>query len=153
VVIRLLAVLLSLCGVVLADVGKVVGVHDGDTLTVLTESKESVKIRIFGIDAPEIGQPYGNSSKQALSTLVYGRLVDYSPDKKDFFGRIVSKVHNSDGEDVGLIMIQKGMAWYFRKYAKKETVYGEAQEKAKEEKLGLWNDPKPIEPWSWRKLK
>ena len=54
---------------------RVVGVHDGDTLTALTADRTQLKVRLHGIDAPELGQPFGQASKRALSGLVFGKQV------------------------------------------------------------------------------
>ena len=67
-------------------VANVVGVHDGDTLT-LRALNEKLKVRLFGIDTPELGQPFGNNAKQALSSMVFGKSVTISSTGKDRYGR------------------------------------------------------------------
>lgn len=113
---------ISLVAVSLADVGKVVGVHDGDTVTILLDSKETVKVRLFGIDAPEMGQAFGSNAKEALSGLTFGKRVGFSGEKKDRYGRTVSKVTTPEGKDAGFEMISQGMAWHYVSFAKKEKV-------------------------------
>lgn len=146
-----LILFLSLLTVALGDVGKVVGVHDGDTVTILTDAKESVKVRLFGIDAPEMGQAFGSNAKETLSGLTYGKRVEFSGEQKDRYGRTVSKVTTPEGKDAGLEMISAGMAWHYVAYAKKEKGYAQAEKKARDAKLGLWKEKDPVPPWSWRK--
>lgn len=127
-----LALLLS-AGVVLADTltGKVVGVSDGDTITVLDSDKRQHKIRVTGIDAPEKNQPFGQRSKENLSRLVFGKDVDVQWSKHDRYQRIVGKVMVAEPGcqrpdcakilDAGLGQITTGLAWWYRKYAKEQS--------------------------------
>lgn len=62
--------------------GKVVSIHDGDTITIL-QGKQQIKVRLFGIDAPELEQPYGKKSKQFLANLIAGEVVEVEPKGKD----------------------------------------------------------------------
>jgi endonuclease YncB( thermonuclease family) len=55
--------------------GRVVGVHDGDTFTLLQNGNQQTKIRLAEIDAPESKQPYGNKAKQELSSLIFGKVT------------------------------------------------------------------------------
>jgi endonuclease YncB( thermonuclease family) len=97
--------------------GKVVGVSDGDTITVLDASNTQHKIRLDGIDAPESAQDFGQRSKQSLSDLVFGKTVTITSGKKDRNGRTVGKV-TLDGRDINLKQLNRGMAWFYRAYAK-----------------------------------
>lgn len=111
--------------------GKVVGVSDGDTITVLDAHHQQFKIRLSGIDAPEKKQPFGQRAKQHLSNLVYGRTVDVIWHKHDRYRRIVGKVMVASPDcqqpscqktdDAGLRQIEAGMAWWYRKYAREES--------------------------------
>ena len=132
--------------------GRVVGITDGDTVTVLTAHNEQVKVRLYGIDCPEKKQAYGSKAKQFMSSLVFGCDVVVVPTGKDLYGRTIGKIFH-EGRDIGLAMIASGHAWWYRQYAKKETDYKKAQEKAQKQQLGLWADPKPIEPSKFRKMK
>ena len=95
--------------------GRVVGVADGDTVTVLDASRQQHKIRLMGIDAPEKRMPYGNRSKQSLSDLIFDRQVQVEYNKKDRYGRTVGKII-VDGVDANLAQIKAGMAWHYKQY-------------------------------------
>ena len=135
--------------------GKVVGVADGDTITVLDSSNTQYKIRLAGIDAPEKKQAFGNVSKQSLSDLVYGKQVDVNWDKQDRYGRTVGKVF-VNGTNANLVQVKRGLAWYYKKYQNELILddrldYLHAQEAAESSKVGLWADHEPTPPWDFRK--
>lgn len=127
----------------------VIGISDGDTLTVLNEDKQQVKIRLAEIDAPEKGQPFGTQSKKSLSDLCFGKQAKVTPRVKDQYGRTVARV-SCDGVDANLEQISRGMAWVYRKYAKDHNLFVYEHE-AKRQKRGLWADKSPTPPWEWRK--
>ena len=128
---------------------RVVGVHDGDTITGLDESKTQYKIRLDAIDAPELGQPFGQASKKALSEKVFGKDVVVIVKTKDKFGRTVGHVM-IDGRDVNLEMLEEGMAWHYEKYDH-NTRLARGEEEARVAKKGLWADGDAVPPWGWRK--
>lgn len=127
---------------------QVVSVHDGDTITV--RSTETSKIRLYGIDAPELKQPHGQASKHALSEMTFGKSVKVTPIGKDRYGRILAKVE-FDGVDVNRAMVEQGGAWWYEQYAKGSFDLQNAQSKAQAEKIGLWAEMQPIAPWDYRK--
>jgi endonuclease YncB( thermonuclease family) len=129
--------------------GKVVGVADGDTLTVLTASKKQHKIRLAEIDAPEKHQPFGSKSKQSLSDLCFGKEAEVTPFVKDRYKRIVAPVKCA-GVDANAEQVNRGMAWVYRRYAKDHDLYV-LEHGAKAGKRGLWADSSPTPPWQWRK--
>jgi len=151
--------------------GRVVGVADGDTITVLDADKRQHRIRVAGIDAPERGQPSGFRSKDSLGALVHEQPVLIEWDKRDRFGRIVGKVWAAPADspcrgepacpmtlDAGLEQIKLGRAWWFRKYADEQTAddrctYAEAEAEARAAHRGLWLDADPVAPWDWRASK
>ena len=138
--------------------GVVVGVSDGDTLKVLDSNKQLHPVRLMGIDAPEKAQPFGQRSKQSLSSLVFRRQVEVEWNKKDKYGRIVGKVHTLDGTDACLAQISSGMAWHYKQYSSEQTPadrvrYSEAETKARSDGVGLWRESSPIPPWEWRRSK
>lgn len=145
---RLLLFLLLAAGPALAYEARVVGVTDGDTLRVLKD-RTQIRIRIFGIDAPERGQPFCTQSKKRLSQIVFRKTVKVEFKEKDKYGRSVAVVL-LDGRDIGLQMIAEGYAWWYERYARTEYAYARAERKAREAGLGLWGVPDPIPPWKWR---
>jgi endonuclease YncB( thermonuclease family) len=135
--------------------GLVVGVADGDTITVLDQQKNTYKIRLQGIDAPEKKQAFGEKSKQSLHDLVHSKQVRIEYDKEDKYGRIVGKV-TVDDVDVCLQQLVLGMAWHYKKYQNEQSVsdralYSDTELKSKSLKLGLWTDDTPMPPWEFRK--
>jgi endonuclease YncB( thermonuclease family) len=134
--------------------GNVVGVADGDTITVLDPDKVQHKIRLTGIDAPEKKQPFGNRSKQNLSDMVFNKTVTVETDKRDRYGRELGKVL-AGGKDVNLEQVHAGLAWHYKAYERTQSVadrqaYADAENKARLTKRGLWVDVDPIPPWEWR---
>ena len=135
--------------------GLVVGVADGDTITVLDQQKNTYKIRLQGIDAPEKKQAFGEKSKQSLHDLVHSKQVRIEYDKEDKYGRIVGKVTVED-VDVCLQQLVLGMAWHYKKYQNEQSVsdralYSETELTSQSLKLGLWTDDTPMPPWEFRK--
>ena len=138
-------------------VGHVVGVTDGDTITVLDATKTQYKIRLAGIDAPEKKQPFGSVSKRSLSDMVFDKVVSIQYDKEDRYGRIVGKVM-INGTDVNLEQVKRGLAWWYKKYQKEQSQqdrldYLHAQESAEASRVGLWTDEYAIAPWEFRHSK
>ena len=131
--------------------GKVVGITDGDSLTLLSPNNEQIKVRLEGIDAPESSQEYGNKAKQALSALVYGRTVNATITSKDRYERSLAWIE-VDGVSVNRKMVADGWAWQYRQY-NSDPDLAKLQEKAKASELGLWaaSNP-PMAPWEYRAL-
>jgi endonuclease YncB( thermonuclease family) len=148
---RLLLFLLTATVVHAASIaGKVVGVHDGDTLTVLTAAKESVKVRLYGIDAPESKQAFGARAKQELSELAFAKDARVDVQSKDRYGRTVGRVFVGP-VDVNAEMVKRGFAWWYKAYAKKDSLLDAAERAARKAGAGLWADKAPVAPWDFRK--
>lgn len=131
-------------------IGKVVGVTDGDTITVLDDmDKGRFRIRLDKIDAPEKKQTFGAKAKQYLSTLIYGKKVKIRFKKIDNYGRILGIVY-LDGKEINLQMVQDGLAWHYRHYDNTES-YITAEQIARANKKGLWIEKDPINPYIFRK--
>jgi micrococcal nuclease len=128
-------------------VGKVVGVSDGDTITVLVD-KKPIKIRLEGIDAPEAKQSFGNRSKQALSDLVFGKEVRVKKTGEDRYGRSLGFV-SRDGIEINAKMIQDGWARRYKKY-NQDSKFADLERQARAAKRGLWAEPNPLAPWDFR---
>jgi len=150
-----------------ADVtGVVVGVADGDTVTVLDADRNQHKVRLAGIDAPEKAQPFGQRAKERMSTLVFGKDVRLEGDKLDRYGRTVAKVWVSPPDcqrcpktlDAGLAVLTSGLAWHYKKYQYEQSAedrerYAFAEIEARSKRAGLWSEADPVPPWDWRKSK
>jgi endonuclease YncB( thermonuclease family) len=135
--------------------GRVVGIQDGDTLTILDAGKHQHRVRIAGIDAPEKAQAFGESSKEHLSRLAFGKQADVRCNKRDRYGRDVCSVYVGM-RDVGLEQVRGGYAWWYRDYAREQTpadrqVYEAAEQEARGARRGLWRDAAPTAPWDWRR--
>ena len=141
----------ALPSITLALTGKVVSITDGDTITILSD-KTQHKIRLYGIDTPEKGQPFGNAAKKHTSMLVAGKTVDVTSYDTDKYGRTVGVVR-VDGINVNQSLISAGYAWQYRKYCKASFCENwlELEEKTRLSGIGLWADNDPVPPWQWRK--
>jgi endonuclease YncB( thermonuclease family) len=128
----------------------VIGVSDGDTITVLRD-RTQIRIRLHGIDAPESGQDFGSRAKQAASDLAFGKLVTVRPRDTDRYGRTVAEVVLPDGRSLNREMVREGMAWWYREYAPKDSELARLETEAKENHRGLWSQTSQIPPWNWRK--
>ena len=131
--------------------GTVVSVHDGDTVTLSTGDK----IRLAGIDAPEIKQPFGIQSRDALRSAVLGKPVTVSWFKVDKYGRKVGKIY-LHRIDQNWRMVNAGFAWHFKAYQDEQSPrdrkrYATAEVTARAAHAGLWAAPSPVSPWDWRR--
>lgn len=127
---------------------QVIGVADGDTLTLLVDQKP-LKIRLANIDAPEKKQPFGQRSKESLSKLCWGKDAQYEAQTIDKYKRTVAVV-TCDGVEANRGQVQRGMAWVYPKYNKDASLPA-IEQSARLTGLGLWTDPAPVPPWEWRK--
>ena len=135
--------------------GRVVGVTDGDTVTLLDAQHTLHKIRLAGIDAPESRMPYGQRAKAHLAALVFNKNVVALTRKQDRYGRTIATLMRGQ-TDINLAMIEAGMAWHYRHYAKEQPAaearaYALAEEQARDRGIGLWHDSEPTAPWAWRR--
>ena len=136
--------------------GRIVGVSDGDTVTLLDAQHQQHKIRLAGIDAPEKNQAFGHRSKEYLSHLVFDQLVVVDTAKSDRYGRQVGTIR-VNGKDANLEQVRAGMAWHYKQYQNEQSpadraLYSEAEEQARQQRIGLWaDDSAPIPPWEFRR--
>ena len=136
--------------------GLVIAVADGDTITVLTQDRQQIKIRLYGIDCPEKGQAFGNRAKQATAGAVHGKNVTVLPLDTDRYGRTVAVVLMPGGESLNEHLVRDGFAWVYTKFCKREKIcepLRKLEKAASGQMLGLWADKNPVPPWAWRKLK
>jgi len=131
--------------------GRVVRVADGDTFTLLTSDSQQIKIRLAEIDAPESGQPYGNKSKQALSSLLVGKDIRVVVQTIDRYGRTVGRPYIGS-LDVCEEMIRLGAAWVYRQYVIDDSLF-DVESEAKNARRGVWglSESQNMAPWEWRR--
>lgn len=130
--------------------GNLIRVHDGDTLTILSDGNQ-VRIRLENIDAPELSQPWGINSRENLRALVSTKgvlVVQYTG--KDRYKRTLGEVFLADGTDVNKIQVLTGNAWAYKKYCKPLELWCEFENRARGEHRGLWSQQNPIPPWEYR---
>jgi micrococcal nuclease len=126
----------------------VVSVHDGDTVNCVDHDKVQCKVRLVGIDAPEIGQPFGTVSRDRLRALVLRKSVTIQDAGKDRYGRTLGTLE-IDGQDVNRQMVRDGLAWHYTRYSD-DAGLAAAEREARADGRGLWRDPQPVPPWEWR---
>jgi endonuclease YncB( thermonuclease family) len=158
---RNLAVLLLLVTLVIVSAhdlraaslsGKVIEVNDGDVLTVLNMNR-SVKVRLLGVDAPELNQAFGNTAKEHLRALVFDKFVTVEYWGLGDHNTLVGKVF-VEGRDVGAQMIRDGVAWFDRNNKGPLNnndceVYQQSQQAAQNERRGLWESEGAVPPWQF----
>lgn len=129
--------------------GRVVNVHDGDTVTVVATVNVQHRVRLADIDAPELHQPFGRRSRESLAHLCAGKQAHVIDRGRDRYGRIIGAITCAN-VDANAEQVRRGMAWVFVRYARSDSpLYGiEAQ--ARTTAAGLWADPRPVPPWEWR---
>ncbi len=125
-----------------------VSITDGDTIKVL-DGTTQVRIRLASIDTPERNQPFGLAAKKTTGEMCHGKQVTIHQAGTDRWGRVIAFVI-VDGKNVNAELINRGLAWHYRKYSQSKELQS-LEDKAKQSKSGLWADPNPIPPWEWRR--
>ena len=128
---------------------QVIAIKDGDTIEILKDGKP-LRIRLYGIDAPEKNQDFGSRARQFTSDLVFGKLVDLEIKDTDRYGRTVGIIYLADGRSLNEELVREGFAWHYKAYSK-DPALAVLEEAARKAKRGLWAGPTPIAPWEFRK--
>lgn len=128
---------------------KVVSIIDGDTIKCFSNQNNLIKIRLANIDAPESKQPFGQASKKNLSNMIFGKNVEVFSTGQDKYGRIIGTIYYQN-ININLEQVTQGYAWVFREFCK-ERIYFNAEQNAKNNLRGLWQDKFSIYPSIWRK--
>ena len=132
-----------------AHADQVIGIADGDTLTVLHD-RNPLKIRLANIDSPEKAQSFGARSKQSLSDMCYRKDATYKVQNIDRYGRTVAVV-TCAGIEVNRAQVERGLAWVYVRFAGKNSELIPLETNARNAKIGLWIDNRPTPPWEFRK--
>ena len=137
--------------------GRVVGIVDGDTLDLLTAGKETVRLRLHGIDAPEAGQAYGTAAKAYTASRAAGADVVAQVVSRDRWGRAVVDVALANGESLNRALVGRGLAWWAVEYAPQDKELERLEAEARAARRGLWADLNtarpPVRPQDFRKPK
>ena len=128
----------------------VISCHDGDTIRIRRDEKVE-RIRLAGIDAPEMQQQFGIASRDYLENKVLGRKVEIQERGKDKYGRTVAEIFTEDGKDVNHLLVRQGLAWRYPAYAGNDRLLAIFESMARAERLGLWADHAAEPPWVFRK--
>ena len=131
--------------------GKVVGIADGDTVTVLQNNQE-YKIRLYGIDTPENAQDFGAKAKEFTSGLVFKKEVRVIQKDVDGYGRVVGMIYVGD-TCINQEIIKAGFAWVYQQYCKDSFCrdWLDLERQARDTQIGLWSHPDPVPPWEFRR--
>lgn len=132
----------------------VLSVHDGDSLRVRLTDCKSVAVRLYGVDCPELGQPYGDAARELTRRMV-GRRVTVRPTGGKSWRREVAVVLLLDGRSLQSALVEAGMAWVDDRFCRRPECDGwrRAQAKVRAARRGLWADSDPMPPWQWRRAK
>lgn len=138
-------------------IGSAIKNHDGDTITLKTDQRGILNVRLSGADTPETGQAYWRVARDALHRLIVGKPVTLRCYKQDWRKREVCHAF-VDGIDPALVLVKQGLAWYAFMFADEltpamRTAYEQAEEQARQQRIGLWQEPEPMPPWECRKLR
>lgn len=144
--------LIVICSYSIGQTYKVIGIKDGDTVSLLVDGKPQ-SVRLAHIDCPEKKQPFGTKAKEMLSRLCFGKYVKLAGGgKADRNKRLIAELILPNGINVNKTMVKNGLAWHYKRYSKDES-YAKLEIEAKKKKLGLWKEKNQIAPWNWRKLR
>ena len=129
--------------------GPVTHVLDGDTIEV-SRNHHNVRIRLNGIDTPEKGQAYGHQATEFVVLQAFSKEVTVQTFGLDKYGRTIGDVYLPDGTMLNKELVKAGLAWWYCKYSADQTL-AQLEIEAREARRGLWQDPKPVPPWVFRK--
>jgi endonuclease YncB( thermonuclease family) len=144
---------ISLASPVLATslAGRVIRVQDGNSLTIQADGR-AVRVRLEGIDAPELKQAYGPESQRSLADLCFDKESVAEYRSKDSDGRPLVQIRCA-GVDANAEQVQRGMAWVDKRHTNSASPLHFMMDQAQRSREGLWSDRSPVAPWIWRRGK
>ncbi len=135
--------------------GVVQRVVDGDTVKV-DDGKKIHTVRLYGIDTPEKEfkgrwktQPYALEATAFATKFVKGQPVTIVTRGSGAYGRTIGEVF-VDGRSLNRELVRAGLAWFTRKYTKRDQDIGRLEARARKAKRGLWVQDKPVSPYDHR---
>lgn len=132
--------------------GRIIKVFDGDTVLLLDNENNQLKIRVADIDCPEYKQPFSKVAKKFTSKQIFGKYVRVLSKGKDKYGRVIGFIKYDSNKDLSEELLKNGLAWHYSRYSTSEYfIILETQ--AKENRIGLWVQDNPIAPWNYRRLR
>ena len=129
--------------------GKVVGIMDGDTFKLLTADSTQIKVRLANIDCPEKKQAYSAKATEFTSRAIFGKNVTIHVQSKDRYRRFIANVIYNDSLSLCHELVKNGWAWHYIRYSKDKTLQ-QLEDRARQSKIGLWQDLNPVAPWELR---
>lgn len=128
----------------------VTSIIDGDSIKV-RDGRKKYEIRLYGIDAPEYGQPYGAKAKKLVKKTILRKKVHVIPVERDKYNRLVAIILY-DGKSINKRLISSGLAWYYPKYCKMRVCRDWRKEwkKAQKRRRNIWKNSSAKAPWKWR---
>lgn len=139
--------------------GTCLKVLDGDTIIFREAGAvDSIKIRLWGIDAPEKDQSFGPHATRKLTRLIEHKAVTLrfhekareSDEGRDGYSRDLATIYRK-GRNINLELVQGGYAWHYAYYAADNTELAAAQRQARAARIGLWAEENPTEPRLFRR--
>lgn len=130
--------------------GRIVGIKDGDTVVVLDSLNHQTTLRLAEVDCPEKDQPFGTKAKQFTSNQIYRKEIKYVVTDIDRYGRSIAMIYYDDNKYLSAELIKNGLGWHYKRYSISIEL-ANFENSARLQKIGLWYDKNPIEPWEWRR--
>ena len=130
--------------------GRIVGVYDGDSLRV-TQEGNSVRVRLYGVDCPELKQSGGTEARALARRLAFGRFLLIETKGRDRYGRTIGRVFLLSGNTLASELVKAGACWWYERYAPADATLAELEAEARAAQRGLWADRSPTPPWKWRR--
>jgi len=131
---------------------KVIGITSGDSIVILLDNNTQLKVRLEGIDCPELQQAYGDSAKQATVKLCFKKRVRVEKIGLDGYGRTLAFVYVDDTLCINKELIRLGLAWHYVEF-NNDSDLAQLETEARNKKVGLWQQPDPEAPWDFRHKK
>lgn len=133
---------------------RVVKVYDGDTLDIVRQNGKKMKVRLYGIDAPEKGQSFSNTAKVFLEDAAKDRQFTMDIRYKDKYNRYVAVLFDDNGIALQEDLIRNGFAWVYPRFCDDVMLcvgWESVEEEAIRTRQGLWQDKNPLSPWDFKR--